>query len=72
MVRLCGTFHSESIAYHHTKNKQTKKKMVELADKLVSSKPFYFSAAFRFFSSLFLRFTFLYVSAIALNKAAML
>ena len=46
--------------------------MEELADKLVSSKPFYFSAAFRFFSSLFLRFTFLYVSAIALNKAAML
>ena len=40
-----------------------------LADKLVSSKPFYISAAFCFFSC---PVSLLYVSATVLNKSAML
>ena len=45
--------------------------MEEPADKLASSKPLHFSAAFCFFSSLFC-LTVLYVSATTLNKSGML
>ena len=49
-----------SVVYKHIKNKQTNKKLSSYGTKWVSSKPFYFSTAFCFFSFLFLTALLLY------------